>query len=202
MEYLDNQYYHKYKLITFILESNKESNNIFFRERKLLSRWLMLLKKDSFFNAIVLLNFNSFSGYFSLQYRKTLNDIVVTEDFEKFKNIIENYKFEYLGAERLAHNLWLARLILANDKYEWKYLVEARKRFINEAHIINFKNKVKINNKVYDLNTILLALIQNKLKFKHSDKKWLLDKYSQEIKLIKYYLEEELASEITDEGIN
>jgi len=81
-------------------------------------------------------------------------------------------------------------------------LIEARKKFIKDKNIINFKNKVKLNNKVYDLNIVLQSLVNNKNKFSASDKEWLLDKYKKEIKLIKFYLEEELTSEITDKSIS
>ena len=134
--------------------------------------------------------------------KKKIEAALISNNFDYFKEIINNYEKEYLYQESMSHNLWLVRLILANDKYEWKYLVEARKKFIKENHIINFKNKVKINNKVYDLNIILQALIKNKNNFSNEDKEWLLDKYKREIKLIKFYLEEELTSEITDKSIS
>lgn len=202
MEYIDSNYYHKYKIIDFIINSNKEANNIFYQEKELLLEWIMQLKEKAFFNSLVLFNYNSYPGYFSLYEKKKIEAALISNNFDYFKEIIDNYEKEYLYQESMSHNLWLVRLILANDKYEWKYLVEARKKFIKENHIINFKNKVKINNKVYDLNIILQALIKNKNNFSNEDKEWLLDKYKREIKLIKFYLEEELTSEITDKSIS
>jgi hypothetical protein len=202
MEYIDSNYYHKYKIIDFIINSNKEANNIFYQEKELLLEWIMQLKEKAFFNSLVLFNYNSYPGYFSLYEKKKIEAALISNNFDYFKEIINNYEKEYLYQESMSHNLWLVRLILANDKYEWKYLVEARKKFIKENHIINFKNKVKINNKVYDLNIILQALIKNKNNFSNEDKEWLLDKYKREIKLIKFYLEEELTSEITDKSIS
>ena len=202
MEYIDSNYYHKYKIIDFIINSNKEANNIFYQEKELLLEWIMQLKEKAFFNSLVLFNYNSYPGYFSLYEKKKIEAALISNNFDYFKEIINNYEKEYLYQESMSHNLWLVRLILANDKYEWKYLVEARKKFIKENHIINFKNKVKINNKVYDLNIILQALIKNKNNFSNEGKEWLLDKYEREIKLIKFYLEEELTSEITDKSIS
>lgn len=202
MEYINSDYYHKYTIINFILNSNKEANNIIYQEKELLADWLMLLRDQAFFNALVLFNFNSFTGYFSLIEKEKINLIILENNFEKFKKIISDYDSEYLQEERLAHNLWLARLLLDNDKYEWKYLSEARKRFISDKNIINFKNKVKINNKVYDLNIILQALVTNKNNFSNDIREWLKEKYKKEIKIIKFYLEEKLTSEITDKSIS
>jgi len=202
MEYINSDYYHKYTIINFILNSNKEANNIIYQEKELLADWLMLLRDQAFFNALVLFNFNSFTGYFSLIEKEKINLIILENNFEKFKKIISDYDSEYLQDERLAHNLWLARLLLDNDKYEWKYLSEARKRFISDKNIINFKNKVKINNKVYDLNIILQALVTNKNNFSNDIREWLKEKYKKEIKIIKFYLEEKLTSEITDKSIS
>ena len=202
MEYIDSDYYHKYTIINFILDSNKEANNLLFREKKLLTNWLLSLKDYIFFNGLVLFNYNSFTGYFSLIEKEMIYSAILEDNFEAFKNILHNYDSKYLEEERLAHNLWLARLILANDKYEWKYLSEARKRFIKDKGIINFKNKVKINNKVYDLNIILQALIKNKNNFDKETKDWLSEKYKKEIKIIKFYLEEKLTSEITNKSIS
>ena len=202
MEHLNSHYYHKYKIIDFILDSNRESNNIFYQERELLRTWLLSLKEIFFFKALVLFNYCSFPGYYSLTEKKKMEEIIISNNKKQFEKVLENYETEYLEAEAMAHNLWLARLILGNDKYEWKYLIEARKKFIKEDHIINFKNKVKINNKVYDLNIILTALIKNKYNFLKDDKLWLENRYKKEIKLIKFYLEEELTSEITDKSIS
>ena len=162
----------------------------------------MRLEKDEFFNSLVLLNYNSFIGYFSLYEKKQIEKSILINNFDQFKEIISNYNITNLQEESMAHNLWLARLILGNDKYEWKYLIEARKRFIKDKNIINFKNKVKLNNKVYDLNIVLQSIVNNKNNFSISDREWLLDKYKKEIKLIKFYLEEELTSEITDKSIS
>lgn len=202
MEYINSDYYHKYTIINFILDSNKEANNIFYREKKLLSNWLMCLRSCDFFNGLVLFNYNSFTGYFSLIEKELIHSAILEDNFEAFKRILTEYENRYLEEERLAHNLWLARLLLDNDKYEWKYLCEARKRFIKDKSIINFKNKVKINNKVYDLNIILQALVKNKNNFSSDTKEWLLEKYKKEIKIIKFYLEEKLTSEITNKSIS
>jgi len=202
MEHINSNYHHKNTIINYILNSNKDSDNIFYQERKILSEWMMRLKKDDFFNSLVLLNYNSFVGYFSLCEKKQIEKSIIINNFDQFNEIITNYNTNYLQEESMAHNLWLVRLILGNDKYEWKYLIEARKKFIKDKNIINFKNKVKLNNKVYDLNIVLQSLVNNKNKFSASDKEWLLDKYKKEIKLIKFYLEEELTSEITDKSIS
>lgn len=202
MEYINDNYYHKYSIINFILDSNKEANNIFYCEKKILSNWLMSLQGRDFFNGLVLFNYNSFTGYFSLIEKELLQSAILEDNFEAFKKIVNDYENNYLTEERLAHSLWLSRLILNNDKYEWKYLCEARKRFIKEKNIINFKNKVKINNKIYDLNTILQAFVKNKNNFSTNTKEWLTKQYEKEIKIIKFYLEEKLTSEIADKSIS
>jgi|TARA_R110001632_G_scaffold5171_4_gene21112 hypothetical protein len=202
MEHINSNYHHKNTIIGYILNSNKDSDNIFYQERNILSQWIMRLEKDEFFNSLVLLNYNSFIGYFSLYEKKQIEKSILINNFDQFKEIISNYNITNLQEESMAHNLWLARLILGNDKYEWKYLIEARKRFIKDKNIINFKNKVKLNNKVYDLNIVLQSIVNNKNNFSISDREWLLDKYKKEIKLIKFYLEEELTSEITDKSIS
>lgn len=191
MEYINNNYYHKYKIIEFILESNKEENNFFYHQKKLLIDNVIKLEGDSFFNALVIFNNNSPIGYF-VSKKKIENDIM-NGDFS-----FSNLDILNLEKEKLAHNLWLLRLILGNDKYEWKYLIEARRKFFDDENIINFKNKIRIDNIVYKLRDALIK----RNKFRQSIRDWLEDKYKDEINLIKLYLEEELTSEITDETIN
>ena len=202
MEYLEKQSFCKSEMINTIIDTNRTSHeDIFSREKHLLLSWLMPLENLLLFKALVLLNFNSYSGYFALLERDELKDIIISENYDKFLILLEEFDSNTLTKEMLAHNLWLARIIFSQAGYQFKYLHQASKDIDLPEKIINFKNKVRIQGKVYDLNTILSALLRNKLKVSSYEKEWLEKHYRKEIVLIKNFLEESLASEISNKGI-
>lgn len=202
MEYLEKQSFCKAEMISNIIDTNRASHeDIFSREKHLLLSWLMPLESELLFKALVLLNFNSYSGYFALLERSELKDIIISENYEKFLLLLKEFNSHTLAQEMLAHNLWLARIIFSQADYQFKYLHRANKDIKLPEKIINFKNKVRIQGKVYDLNTVLSALLKNKLNISAYEKSWLEKHYCKEIVLIKCFLEETLASEIANKGI-
>lgn len=202
MEYINTQTYNHNRLINYTLDSNKYTDdNIFFEEKDIITSWIYILEKPLFLKAVVLLNFNSYSGYFALSTRKKLKDALLEENFNIFQEAISKHQDKYLEKEILAHNLWLARMIYDCADCELKYLIDARKRFQECENIINFKNKINWDNTIYDLKTLLHAVLVNNFKIGKRERKWLQEKYNKEIQIIKYYLELELASEIGDKSI-
>jgi len=197
MEYINNQIYHKYCLIDFIIDTNKQTeDHDFYSRKEILVSWLMNINKSLFLKAIVLINFNSYSGYFALDEREKIKSCLVNMERNNFEKIIEHFNSEFLENEILAHNLWLARLIINGAKYQNKYLIQAYRDCKLEDKIINFKNKININNRTFDLCTILLNLCRNKIKIKDYEKSWIEENYKKEIKIVKNYLECEIEREM------
>jgi len=202
MEHINNQEYFHSIIIDYIIDTNKDTNNHFFyQEKEIIKNWLQQIDRKLFLKTLVIFNFHSYSGYFALLMKKQLKEAVLTENYENFKSLVNNYNDSYLEEEIMSHNLWMARMIYGCAKCEIKYLINARKSFHQEDDIINFKNKIRRDGKVYDLRVFLDAVMKNKIIMKEDEKKWLFDRYDKEVQIIKHYLELELASEIGDKGV-
>lgn len=197
MEKIDDQLIYKHNLINYVITSNKNSNyHIFYEERELLFDWLFNLKKNAFFKAVVLLNFDSYSGYFSLAERYKLKEMLLTNDQNAFEDMISEYEKPYLCQELIAHNMWLARAWLNHSHLEYKFLIAIYKELFPNISVFNFKNKIRYQEKVYDLAIFLTAFLQKKITLSDNSIDWLKDIYSVELEIIKNSLDEILACEI------